>query len=957
MPEGPRFLHFQIEVSDSGSPMVLGRGNMGVTYKAWDVNLHAPVALKVIAPELLADPIARDRFLREARTAAALRHPNVAAVVFLGESEGEVFYAMEFVEGHTVQEEITRGGPISPARALSILDGASRALVGAHRAGLVHRDIKPSNIMIAESDGEIAVKLIDFGLAKLATGQFTGATLAEASAGGFQGTPHFASPEQINGEEADIRSDLYSLGATLFAMLTGRAPFEGSLAQVLSKHVAMPPPLEILPKEATAFRPLLEKLLAKYPADRLASPSELRAALADLRAQLDVKDPAPATFGIEAADGAEPPPGSVYAGRYQIDGRLAVLGHATIHRAERLGGGPPAGLIFVSGKARVDRLQQACRTLSGLPSPNVLAVSGFEAQASPSAIVTEWVEGPTLFDVLKRQKAFDAQAAAPILTRLAEALDSLASAGLAIPSATLADIQLTPPEALECPPPSLPTLRLALLPVWPAGGEQLAPEETLIQTGDTSSMKPSQALARIAYELFGGLHGDGPFRWTPLPNLSAHGNSSLRAALEEEGAFASAHELAAALAPGAKGSRRRATTKQQTLPSSRVSIPRKESEALPPARKKHIPWWGAVALALAAVGGGVWVLVSPHVGQTPAEEPPEALSADSPAVAPTVTPTPETPQTSRVSPSVVFMEEADKLKRMDKFGGALLAYARAAGVAEDPAPANEEMEKLAAFLRSDGFSMDDRNFLELRPGLEAAAGRGIVSAQMLLGERLRASHPEASLQWFVEAAKLGQTEAMSQAGLMLASGHGVPEPDFYSAVGWFRMGTAGGDTDSMVALAECLIEGKGTPADPVQALELLRSAAAFHHPRGIFQLGILMRTGIPGTLEPNNAEAFALFSQATAMGSLESQANLGVMFANGWGTERKPERAVALWKEGAESGNPLCALFYAKALEGGFGTPRDAEESKKWYVAAARAGDEDAIDWCRQNKVQFQKDF
>ena len=945
MPEGPRFLHFQIETSDGGSPVVLGRGNMGVTYKAWDVNLRAPVALKVITPELLADSIARERFLREARTAAALRHPNVAAVLFLGESEGEVFYAMEYVEGHTVQEEISRGGPIPPVRALAILDGVARALAAAHRAGLVHRDIKPSNIMVSESDGEIGVKLIDFGLAKLATGQFTGATLAEASAGGFQGTPHFASPEQINGEEADIRSDMYSLGATLFAMLTGRAPFEGSLAQVLSKHIAMPPPLDALPDEAAAFRPLLEKLLAKEPSERFSTPGDLRAAIADLRAAWNVKDLAAATFAGSANDGSEPPPGSVYAGKYRIDGRLAVLGHATIHRAGRLAGGPPAGLIFVANSAQAARLQDMCKVLAGLPSPDLLGIAGFEDSSQPAAIVTEWVEGPTLLDVLKRRKAFDAADAAPILLRLARALDALEAAGIGIPRATPADIQLSPPEILERSPVDLPNFRLALLPVWPAPGEQLSPEQTLISGADRS-VQPANALAKIAYELFGGMHAGGPFRWAPLPSLSAHGNACLKDALEGVGSYSSASELAAALAPGAKASRRRAVSRPLAGATRAAPMPADRARPLRP-RRKPARWWLLLVPVVLLAGLGVFLL--PRAPETvPAEVTP-------PVPDPSPPPPLEVVQTPSLDPSAALMDEAEDLKRRDDFGGALLAYARAAQMAEDPSAAKAEMEKIAAFLRSDAFSMEGDVFAGLRAGLEAAARAGVVSAQMVLGEHLRASEPALSLQWFIEAAKLGQTEAMSQAGLMLASGHGVPEPDFYSAVGWFRMGAAGGDTDSMVALAECLVEGKGTPADPVQALELLRSAAAFNHPRGIFQLGILMRKGIPGRLEPNNAEAFALFSQATAMGSLEGQANLGVMYANGWGTERNPGQAVALWKEGAENGNPLCALFFAKALEGGFGTERDRDQAAKWYAVAARAGDLDAIEWCRRNNIPLQQ--
>ncbi len=137
-----------------GKPLELGRGAMGVTYQAHDANLHVPVALKVISPALLSDATARSRFLREARSAAALRHPNVATVVFLGEQEDQVFYAMEFVEGETVADYVKREKGMSVDFALEIAGQVAAALVAAEREGIVHRDLKPANIMLAATDDD-----------------------------------------------------------------------------------------------------------------------------------------------------------------------------------------------------------------------------------------------------------------------------------------------------------------------------------------------------------------------------------------------------------------------------------------------------------------------------------------------------------------------------------------------------------------------------------------------------------------------------------------------------------------------------------------------------------------------------------------------------------------------------------------------------------------------------------
>jgi len=222
-----RFGHYEVLENSDGSPCELGRGAMGITYQAMDTALHRKVALKVINPDNLSGDAARQRFLREARAAAQLKHPNVASVYHLGEEGGAHFYAMEFIEGETLESLIQRTGPLPCGIALDLTAQVAAALEAAHEANLVHRDIKPANLMIVQdANGRITVKVIDFGLAKSAN--HSGADDATITMAGFVGTPHFASPEQLEEKEIDIRSDIYSLGATLWHMLTGRTLFTGS---------------------------------------------------------------------------------------------------------------------------------------------------------------------------------------------------------------------------------------------------------------------------------------------------------------------------------------------------------------------------------------------------------------------------------------------------------------------------------------------------------------------------------------------------------------------------------------------------------------------------------------------------------------------------------------------------------------------------------------------------------
>ena len=298
-PESETFQHYQVLRRPDGSLHELGRGAMGITYKAFDTNLRSYVALKVVNSLYLNSDTARARFLREARAAAALRHRNVASVYHLGNDDQSFFYAMEFVEGETVAALIERTGPLPVVTAVGIVLQVARALGAAHRQNLIHRDIKPANLMVTReddddagdgeenggttmTDGEAAalhVKVIDFGLARSSL-DAAGSSSGPITMGGFVGTAQFASPEQLEEKEVDIRSDIYSLGITLWFLLAGRAPFTGSMFSLYSQHLTKEPPWEQLGERVPApVREILARMLQKNPADRFQTPVALRRAL------------------------------------------------------------------------------------------------------------------------------------------------------------------------------------------------------------------------------------------------------------------------------------------------------------------------------------------------------------------------------------------------------------------------------------------------------------------------------------------------------------------------------------------------------------------------------------------------------------------------------------------------------------------------------------------------------
>ena len=187
MADAERYQHYDVLKHGDGSLWELGRGAMGITYKAFDTNLRCPVALKVINNTYLNSDVARQRFQREARAAAALRHQNVASVFHLGTDHESYFYAMEFIDGQTVDTYMKQSGPLTPLEALEITLQVSRALAAAAKQQLVHRDLKPANLMLVDEEGEKVVKVIDFGLAKSAKreGEDSGALTV---GGGFVGT-------------------------------------------------------------------------------------------------------------------------------------------------------------------------------------------------------------------------------------------------------------------------------------------------------------------------------------------------------------------------------------------------------------------------------------------------------------------------------------------------------------------------------------------------------------------------------------------------------------------------------------------------------------------------------------------------------------------------------------------------------------------------------------------------
>jgi serine/threonine protein kinase len=387
----------------------IGQGSVATVYLAKDLERNRMVALKIIHPELAKEsPFAR-RFQREAKLLTKLDSPHIIRVLDYGSYEGVDFIALEYMEGRTLSAILEEEGALEVEWALSLARQVAQGLAHADQAGVVHRDIRPANIMVAPSG---LAKIMDLGLAR-------GADLSRLTATGVLGSPQYLSPEQAEGKEADIRSDIYSLGVTLFEMLTGQRPYEAdSTVDIVLKHLQEPVLSlrefnEEIPGEVDE---LVKRCLAKAPEERFQTPGEL----------------------IEAIDGAlrgsegKTPPGMEAAlvgqtlGQYRLVDRIGRGGMATVYKAYQ-----PSLDRYVAVKVLptylahdpdfATRFRREARAIAKLNHPRILPVHDFGQEGELSYIVMRYVEGGTLKKILGQPLALDR--VVDIIVQVGDALD------------------------------------------------------------------------------------------------------------------------------------------------------------------------------------------------------------------------------------------------------------------------------------------------------------------------------------------------------------------------------------------------------------------------------------------------------------------------------------------------------------------------------------------------------
>src|SRR5260221_11102818 len=435
-------------------------------------------------------------------------------------------------------------GKMEPVEALRICLQVTRALAAAARQQLVHRDLKPANLMLVDEDGEKVVKVIDFGLAKTAKreGEDSG-TLTIA--GGFVGTPHFASPEQLEEQDIDIRSDIYSLGATLYYMLTGRPPYSGSVAQIMSQHLYKPIPIEPLADIPSGVTALIAKMMQKDREKRPQTPAELRREIVGCLEQLE--GAGSTTMQIEAeAAAASPVPAppektpteetipdepltreSVLGRRYQLIRELDEVPQGRQFLAYDLRQSRQVTLLIFSAAFLADtvRFTSMEEEVSRLQSGNHTGLRQVYSLESPSHhcfLVQEWVVGPSLLEILRARSTMTAPEVIKLLDQLAPLADHATQKNLQTVDFTLSGVQLTYPGLIQA---AISTQLLQKpLSAWPGLAVKVAALDfsssrpsadqatwagsaTLIQragAGNGPRGSHLRLLSLLAYELLGG---------------------------------------------------------------------------------------------------------------------------------------------------------------------------------------------------------------------------------------------------------------------------------------------------------------------------------------------------------------------------------------------------------------------------------------------------------------------
>jgi serine/threonine protein kinase len=462
--EKVRFGNFEVMNDPEGRPILLGKGTFGRTYQARHCFLDTIVALKIITERYVADAAVRQRFLTEARAVAKLSHPHIARLYDFGEMDGVLHYAMEYCGGGSLADYVAKNGALPLRRTIEIAQQISGALKCAHTAGFIHRDLKPSNIMLTTPDGPPFAKLIDFGLVQPSVPGATRSFADDQSADGarFLGTPLFASPEQLREEPMDVRTDLFSLGMTLWFLTEGRAPESGSSAEIAASRLNRESYAARLPATLPPqFRDVLGRLLEKDRKNRFATAADVFTALNACAAALgfrrarDYTDPAAAiewedveTPDKEVIDSTKIEPIEIeevnapLTSEFNIVTRINEDFTGLNYVGEAIGAKGALSILHVlhpmllEDESALKSFRLHIAQLMRVDVLEIMRPKAIKRYADYTAVISDKPGSTDLLSLLRTEGTVRLIDAAPLLEKIADACDQLSAAGL--PGAQLA---------------------------------------------------------------------------------------------------------------------------------------------------------------------------------------------------------------------------------------------------------------------------------------------------------------------------------------------------------------------------------------------------------------------------------------------------------------------------------------------------------------------------------------
>ena len=824
--------------------------------------------------------------------------------------------------------------------------------------------------MLVEDEDELLAKVIDFGLAKASVAAGADGAV-KLSKGGFVGSPPFASPEQWEDREIDTRSDIYSLGITLWFMLTGQPPFAGSVTQVMSQHFSKPPPFEKLEKLPSPVTDVLRKMIAKDPDERFQTPSELRKAIetvlensahigAALAPDADAAE-SPEDFAtLTDYSLLRPDDGSIdtetpIANRYQIAQSCGETNEGRVFRAYDTERRREVRLIVLHPETLGDQIalsaiEREVEKLATVRHPQLLGVFGFETAEPGSFLVLEWTEGFSLLDLLKARRKLNADEALMLLDQAARGIDHALSIGLMGLGFGLHQMRIHFPEPIEsetllrAPISEWPNFALKLYPLGAArdiaNSQTWAGEQTMPEGGDQRAAADArseyiQALAVVAYELLGGTlspialcgpEGSGA-RYTPLSTLSEGGNEVLRRALDPSRSFPSARAFSAALAKQDGMHIRRHDPKPVSIAPQSDGTPPPPPAPEKPRRTilKPAAFAGLLAAVVAVIASIFFVL---HLIEERTSNSAEQTLAN----------------TGTVHPSASGAASSSGAAAVDNAAGTPPSPPPATPTPATPPPTRTQEEMLRASVSA----------------AQALEAKGDWSASLEAWLRVTREHPEyapgkSNLETLLSHLRdrptpitpgefQGMRKQITEAGnlgilpAMLLLGDNLRKAEPREAFAWYSKAAEKGSATAETALGFMLSQGAGVDQpDLVKAFEHFQIAANKGDIGGKFALGQCYRAGFGVAKDVNRA--VKLLREAADAGDTRAMNDLGDCYVHGDGVEKNLETAFMLFSKAKERGNLNATGNLGVLYLNGDGVAANPKKAVEIFAGGADAGD------------------